>query len=662
MTVKALGSNLHQTHASGIKKRQPFKQPKLPFETITQMGRERAWISSDKQGQSDSIHGAVSENNLEALTRFIESGVPNIINLTDDEGNTPLHIAAQKGNIKIVEFLIENGGDIWALNSLGLSPVFEAADGEHGAIVNILLNAMDKEPRFEGRWYTEERAHEAITNNLMKPGTAKSGRSRESKVDKFVHKIAGTSIKDMNQRSELYKYISHLNSWTGSTLGEEDEGWYFDRVLIQRIRSMANILLNSTPIPPELLDNRSLDEGRAILVKELAIMLNTLRSARRMATLQGTRMGAPATRLNQHEARQTLNRIVKMKPGDAYTFPIGFPGHAIYMGIEKKADELGKESLVFHINNLGAGFPKTHEGPSRLRVLPKGFSVPLWGEHPELMPRLSQLIEDIFSCRSLERTADWQTLYGAISTFEAEIKRMFGPKATIVDAEEQRWQSMKAQSAGNCALKNHSASMSTRLGKPLFKWFKSQEKAYVRSRSENLVDNKYFNEKEFEKDAKILSSFLDNRRTLKDELVDFLNKPRPRGIASEVTTQTLAELMEEEWDISIMKKLISLKADFKGKDKEDNTLLHCAAKLGQWQVAQLLIDKGINVNSQNSRGKTALHYAMEQQNLPLTQLLLRNKANPDLTDNEGNTPDQVLEGRMEEAQAIRDLRQNAISA
>ncbi len=56
------------------------------------------------------------------------------------------------------------------------------------------------------------------------------------------------------------------------------------------------------------------------------------------------------------------------------------------------------------------------------------------------------------------------------------------------------------------------------------------------------------------------------------------------------------------------------------------------------EVADLLIQKGANINFENAHGKTALHMAVQKYDYTMVELLLKNKADLDKIDNKGNTP------------------------
>ena len=67
--------------------------------------------------------------------------------------------------------------------------------------------------------------------------------------------------------------------------------------------------------------------------------------------------------------------------------------------------------------------------------------------------------------------------------------------------------------------------------------------------------------------------------------------------------------------------------------------IHFAARFDEYDVMQALLESGkCDVNIQDNAGKTALHYANEAKSTDIITLLLKNKANPNIKDNEGKLP------------------------
>ena len=88
------------------------------------------------------FHYAAMYGDLELMKAHIKnfgSGAASI-DLADEGGMYPLHLAAMRGHLEIVELLVDNGADINILNHGLNSPMMLAAANGHDAVVIFLLN------------------------------------------------------------------------------------------------------------------------------------------------------------------------------------------------------------------------------------------------------------------------------------------------------------------------------------------------------------------------------------------------------------------------------------------------------------------------------------------------------------------------------------------
>jgi len=69
-----------------------------------------------------------------------------------------------------------------------------------------------------------------------------------------------------------------------------------------------------------------------------------------------------------------------------------------------------------------------------------------------------------------------------------------------------------------------------------------------------------------------------------------------------------------------------------------STLLHKATIVGQTEIASELIDAGIHIDAQDNEKKTALHFAIDLEHWDLVELLIKNGADPNTHDINGNSP------------------------
>lgn len=88
--------------------------------------------------QTDSLHQAAKDGNLEQVTRLIAAGAD--VNARGNRAQTPLHFAAQKGHEQIARLLIARGADVNAnMADTSWTPLLEAACHGHTKLVKLLL-------------------------------------------------------------------------------------------------------------------------------------------------------------------------------------------------------------------------------------------------------------------------------------------------------------------------------------------------------------------------------------------------------------------------------------------------------------------------------------------------------------------------------------------
>ena len=66
--------------------------------------------------------------------------------------------------------------------------------------------------------------------------------------------------------------------------------------------------------------------------------------------------------------------------------------------------------------------------------------------------------------------------------------------------------------------------------------------------------------------------------------------------------------------------------------------IHIAADAENFLMCEFLTTWNCNINSQDTKGWTALHYAVSRDNVKLVQYLVRKNANLNISDSLGNTP------------------------
>jgi cytohesin len=95
---------------------------------------------SSTHAMCQQIHKAVKDNNLPEVRQLLKHD-PSLVSSRDENGFTPLHLAAANGYKSMVEFLLTTKADVNAKDNAGSTPLHQAAaaDGGHSDIVELLL-------------------------------------------------------------------------------------------------------------------------------------------------------------------------------------------------------------------------------------------------------------------------------------------------------------------------------------------------------------------------------------------------------------------------------------------------------------------------------------------------------------------------------------------
>lgn len=122
------------------------------LETLVVLMDAGADLNAEASNGTTALHAAAGRTDEAALVMLLERGAdPNVAYNADDgprypmDGETPLHRAAQNGNIDGVSALLEHGGNATAVDGQGRTPLDRAAGtlagrwGRHGYHANAIL-------------------------------------------------------------------------------------------------------------------------------------------------------------------------------------------------------------------------------------------------------------------------------------------------------------------------------------------------------------------------------------------------------------------------------------------------------------------------------------------------------------------------------------------
>ena len=92
------------------------------------------------------------------------------------------------------------------------------------------------------------------------------------------------------------------------------------------------------------------------------------------------------------------------------------------------------------------------------------------------------------------------------------------------------------------------------------------------------------------------------------------------------------------WQVETAQLLLDRGADINSCRNDGATALHVAANFGQVGFTQMLLERGARTNDQDPEGETPLHWAVHGQHHQNIRLLLEHGADVNVRRNSGETP------------------------
>jgi len=100
------------------------------------------------------IYDAVKHGDTLQIRRLLEAR-PELVGARDEKGNTPLHLAASRGDVAMGEALIDNGAEVNAKNKREATPLFQAVSFGNADVVSMLLEeGADVNAKTRSEWTT----------------------------------------------------------------------------------------------------------------------------------------------------------------------------------------------------------------------------------------------------------------------------------------------------------------------------------------------------------------------------------------------------------------------------------------------------------------------------------------------------------------------------
>ena len=100
------------------------------------------------------VSGAIEDGDMELLGNLVEAGA-NVNAVRDGiSGYTPLHVAADAGNVGAIELLIANGADTEPMSTAGMTSLLLAIGGGHEDAALALINGGAEVDRPDGNGTT----------------------------------------------------------------------------------------------------------------------------------------------------------------------------------------------------------------------------------------------------------------------------------------------------------------------------------------------------------------------------------------------------------------------------------------------------------------------------------------------------------------------------
>jgi hypothetical protein len=301
-------------------------------------------------------------------------------------------------------------------------------------------------------------------------------------VDAWVSEWTGVDVASLNDKTQLCKYMTHARSWRTSLMGVEAEGWFENKFLPNRIRTLLLFLCDlkkSQSSTPLSVYAASVQEK---ILQETVCALQCFRMANKLQAMSECESPKISTMAAVVERYNIVAALKTMPEGESLTLPVGCQAHAMYISFIKTLNDLGEPSVVMRIHNLGDGSAHHVSDAKTGKIFAKNTVVPMPCVEGTTAPSFDTFLESILHFAAQDSLVA-EAFYAVVEHFEHKLQIAYPSEASLrASACRGLDYAHKPQKVGNCVFKNHSASMASRLGKDLFKEFKAYEIRSVEAR------------------------------------------------------------------------------------------------------------------------------------------------------------------------------------
>lgn len=419
---------------------------------------------------------ALSKDNkdLLLLAALLDGGgtdnAKKLLETVDANGDTAILRAIRSKQFDKAAVLAFCGADLTANDAKGLTAPFLAASVQD--LVTAGVFAEEKyAPTLMDRWWKEPIE---VLNEINQHVDSQVD---DKLVDKVAAKLCGCKPSVFIDGETLQKHYTHVKGMSENPGGTDPEGWWFGRFLQMRIRTLTEVALHTQKSGG---DTKQTKISVQLMAREIAVELETLRTMRRcMAMLKLVIKSAERAKDDKIdakaimpfialEAKSIVMRALSLPKGLELNLPAGWPGHAIYLGIEKRR-VIEQDVLTLRIDNHGQGSNR-HGSPTPTTVKPYVINIPM---KKLAKGELIQDLVEIFVKQLLSRVGfaasskPHETFYDELDALKGQLLMECGPVVTErLPADEIATQ---VQTTGNCVVASHNAGFLRRMSETLGK-------------------------------------------------------------------------------------------------------------------------------------------------------------------------------------------------